>query len=90
MVPISRTEREILTLICLGHDTKQIADYLGVTSRTVYAHVQALKRKAGVRERSGLVIWGLRVMRQEPVVEHERHSAECPCGRCYLLSLPAA
>jgi DNA-binding NarL/FixJ family response regulator len=47
-VRISGREREVLLLIVRGYQYKQAAKELGIATRTVHAHVQSIKRKAGI------------------------------------------
>ncbi len=44
-------EREILDLLALGNGTKQIADHLVISSKTVKTHVQNILAKLGVGSR---------------------------------------
>jgi DNA-binding NarL/FixJ family response regulator len=48
---LTRRERETLGLIADGLSTRQMANRLGVSERTVEAHVRTLYRKLGVRSR---------------------------------------
>ena len=52
---LSRREREVLELIALGQDDRAIAERLGISERTVKAHVSNLFDKHGVRNRTELV-----------------------------------
>lgn len=54
---LSTREREVLGLICEGHNDAQMADLLGLSENTVRNHVAALYRKIGVKRRMAAVIW---------------------------------
>ena len=54
---LSGREREVLELICEGHDDRAIAGQLGLTANTVRNHVSRLYAKIGVNRRSAAVIW---------------------------------
>ena len=60
-------EQEILRLLAGGMEYKQIAVILGCRTRTIHAHVQSAKKKAGVSGTPGRLVFWWR--------EHE--SAEC-------------
>jgi len=52
---LTNREREVVTLIALGHDTGQIADGLLVSPETVRTHVRNAMSKLGARTRAQLV-----------------------------------
>ena len=52
---LTNREREIVTLIALGHETSQIADGLQVSPETVRTHVRNAMSKLGARTRAQLV-----------------------------------
>jgi PAS domain S-box-containing protein len=52
---LTSREREVVTLIALGHDTSQIADGLLVSPETVRTHVRNAMAKLGARTRAQLV-----------------------------------
>jgi DNA-binding NarL/FixJ family response regulator len=52
-------ELRVLQLICQGLSTKQIADLLGVSYKTVACHRMHLMRKAGVHESISLFRWAI-------------------------------
>jgi DNA-binding NarL/FixJ family response regulator len=54
-VPLSRREREIVTLIALGSSGPEIADELGIAHDTVRTHVRNAMTKIGARSRAQLV-----------------------------------
>jgi PAS domain S-box-containing protein len=52
---LTNREREVVTLIALGHDTSHIADGLLVSPETVRTHVRNAMSKLGARTRAQLV-----------------------------------
>jgi PAS domain S-box-containing protein len=52
---LTNREREVVTLIALGHETSQIADGLLVSPETVRTHVRNAMSKLGARTRAQLV-----------------------------------
>ena|SRR6185295_9847991 len=57
--PLSLREREVLQLISEGHGTKQIADKLCISARTVESHRYRIMRKLEIRETAGLVRYAI-------------------------------
>lgn len=57
---LSGREREVLQLISEGLSSKQIADSLGVSARTVEAHRGSVMRKLGIHKVAGLVRFAIR------------------------------
>ncbi|QRK12202.1 response regulator transcription factor [Archangium violaceum] len=51
-------EREVLSLVAIGADNLQISARLGITERTVKAHVSNLYRKLGVQNRVEMAMLG--------------------------------
>jgi DNA-binding CsgD family transcriptional regulator len=51
---LTRREREIVTLAATGRSSKQIAQHLGLSSRTVDNHLSRAYHKLGVRSRTEL------------------------------------
>jgi DNA-binding NarL/FixJ family response regulator len=60
--PLSRREREVLALVAEGMANKQIARALGITERTVKAHLGSAYRQIGVADRTSAAMW----MRDHP------------------------
>ena len=56
-VVLSPREREVLDLVGQGMANKQIARRLGITERTVKAHVGSLFRRIGVTDRTSAALW---------------------------------
>lgn len=54
-------QREILQLAAEGHSSKEIAERLGLSYRTVEAHRSQLMERIGVHDLAGLVRFALRV-----------------------------
>jgi DNA-binding CsgD family transcriptional regulator len=52
---ITRREEEIIPLVCEGASSKDIAETLYISSRTVENHVQNIYRKCGIRRRLELI-----------------------------------
>lgn len=57
---ISARELEVVRLVVEGLSNQAIADALGLSKRTVHAHVSAAMRKSGTRTRTQLAVWALR------------------------------
>jgi FixJ family two-component response regulator len=53
--PLTRRERDVLAHLAEGDSNKEIAQRLGVSSRTVEGHRASIMRKAGVRSAAELV-----------------------------------
>ena len=54
---ISAREREVLVLIAEGLPNKQIARRLGISERTVKAHLTRIYEQLGVRDRTQAAMW---------------------------------
>ena len=55
--PLSPREREVLELVAEGMANKQIARTLGITERTVKAHLGNAFRQIGVADRTSAALW---------------------------------
>lgn len=53
-------EREVLTLVAAGLANKQIARRLGITERTVKAHLTSVFARLGVEDRTQAALWAQR------------------------------
>lgn len=62
-------EREILELLRGGLANKEIAARLGITVKTVKAHLTSLFHKIGVLDRTQAALWAERFAPDRPVVE---------------------
>jgi two-component system response regulator NreC len=51
--------RDVLRLAALGHTSREIADRLVLSVRTVEAHRARIQRRLGVSSRAELVRWAL-------------------------------
>jgi two-component system response regulator NreC len=58
-IALTDREREVLQLVVLGHTNKQMAQMLGISTRTVEAHRASLLRIVGVKSRAELVRFAL-------------------------------
>ena len=52
-------ELEVLELVCRGHSSKQIAEVLGLSHKTVSTHRMRLMAKAQVHDSISLFRWAL-------------------------------
>jgi DNA-binding NarL/FixJ family response regulator len=55
--PLSAREREVLRLVAHGRANKQIAAELGITERTVKAHLGNIFRELRVTDRTSAALW---------------------------------
>jgi DNA-binding CsgD family transcriptional regulator len=58
--PLTRREQQVLALMTSGQSTKEMAQSLGLSPRTVDVHVGAIMAKTGVRKRVQAVALSLR------------------------------
>jgi two-component system response regulator NreC len=58
-IALTERELEVLRLVVLGHTNKQMAQMLGISTRTVEAHRASLLRIVGVTSRADLVRFAL-------------------------------
>jgi two-component system response regulator NreC len=52
-------ERDIVRLVALGHTSREIAERLVLSVRTVESHRARAQRRLGLRTRAQLVRWAL-------------------------------
>lgn len=57
---LTRRERQILSQICAGHSTKQIADSFSISAKTVDNHRASLMAKLNVRSLAELLAYAVR------------------------------
>ena len=57
---ISSREREVLTLVAQGLQNKQIARTLGISEKTVKAHLTSTFQRIGVEDRTQAALWAER------------------------------
>ena len=60
LASLSRREREVLQLVAEGLSSKEIADRLSISNRTVETHRAAIMAKVGSRKTAGLVRFAIR------------------------------
>lgn len=61
LAALTPRQREILQLVAAGHTSKDIAQHLGLSYRTVETHRNQLMRRLGVNDLAGLVRFAVRV-----------------------------
>jgi DNA-binding NarL/FixJ family response regulator len=57
---LSDREREVLVLVADGLANKQIARHLGISERTVKAHLTSIFQRIGVTDRTQAALWAER------------------------------
>lgn len=57
---LSEREKDVLNLICKGRTSKEIADTLFISIKTVEAHRTSILRKADARNVAELIIWAVK------------------------------
>ena len=57
---ISRRELEILRLVCMGYNSRQIGDRLFISEFTVQTHRRNMVKKLGLRNSHQLVVWAFK------------------------------
>lgn len=57
---LTERERDVLKLVAEGYTTKEIADMLVISPKTVEGHRTALRAKLGIRNRTDLIKYALR------------------------------
>jgi DNA-binding CsgD family transcriptional regulator len=55
--PLSKREREVLSLVAVGRTNEEIGDALGISKKTAQHHVAHVYRKLGVSGRVGATVW---------------------------------
>ena len=73
-LPLTKREREVVTLIALGQDTTEIAEELHISPETVRTHVRNAMSKLGARTRAHLVA----------IVLCSEHAVHVPCIEGHL------
>jgi len=57
---LTKREREVLSLIAAGLSNKRLATRLGISEKTVKAHLTSVFRRIGVADRTQAAMWALR------------------------------
>ncbi len=57
---LSEREKDVLNLICIGLTSKEIADKLFISIKTVEVHRTNILRKSNARNIAGLMIWAVK------------------------------
>ena len=57
--PLSRREREVVTMVASGMTNKEIAQRLFIAERTAEGHVERIRNKLGVRSRTEVATWAV-------------------------------
>ncbi len=70
LAPLSRREREVALAVAEGASNKEVARALGITERTVKAHLSAIFLRLGVRDRMQLALF---VNADRPATADKRH-----------------
>lgn len=60
-IVLSEAERTVLIGICEGKENKDLADYLSLSIHTVKTHRKNIKKKLGITNTAGLVIYAINV-----------------------------
>lgn len=58
---LTKREKEVFTLLINNKTTKEIAEYLGISEKTVRNHISNTMQKLGVKGRSQAVVELLRM-----------------------------
>ena len=59
MEPLTRRQREVVTLVARGLTNREIAERLFLSERTVEGHLEQIRVRLGVRSRTQIVAWDL-------------------------------
>lgn len=57
---ISQREFEILRLVCMGYNSRQIGDRLFISEFTVQTHRRNMVKKLGLKNSHQLVVWAFK------------------------------
>jgi non-specific serine/threonine protein kinase len=57
--PLSRREREVVTMVAAGMTNREIAQRLFIAERTAEGHVERIRNKLGVRSRTEVATWAV-------------------------------
>lgn len=70
VAPLTDRELSVLAMLGLGHSTKEMADLLGRSPKTIEAHRANIMRKLGVESLNALLRFGVRWL--------ENPAGDCP------------
>ena len=59
-IPLSGRELEVIELICNEYTTKEIAEYLKISPRTVDGHRNRILEKTGCKNLAGIVVYAIK------------------------------
>ncbi|MCS6283946.1 MAG: helix-turn-helix transcriptional regulator [Nitrospira sp.] len=62
---LTQREREVLELLTNGDSTRELAQRMGISSRTVQKHLQRIYAKLGVKGRTAAALAALRSITTE-------------------------
>jgi len=57
---LTQREREVLSLVALGHTDRKIAEQLAISTRTVNRHVSNIFLKFAVSSRTAAIVYAIR------------------------------
>lgn len=57
---ISQRELEILHLLCMGYNSKQIGDRLFISEFTVQTHRRNMVKKLGLKNSHQMIVWAFK------------------------------
>ncbi len=57
---VSQRELEILHLLCMGYNSKQIGDRLFISELTVKTHRRNMVKKLGVKNSYQMIVWAFK------------------------------
>ena len=77
LAQLTSREREVLGLLCQGHDDDDIAKQLRLSRNTVRNHVATIYSKIGVHRRSAAIVWA----RDRGITGHEKPRARGKTGK---------
>lgn len=78
---LTNRERQVSGLIALGASNKEIASRLGITEKTVKAHLTSIFQKLGISSRLQLAIYGLDEGSRVPINVEETRVRETVASR---------
>jgi DNA-binding NarL/FixJ family response regulator len=58
--PFTKREMDIIILICMQYETREIAGKLGIGKRTVESYRSAILKKMKVRNTAGVIVYAIR------------------------------